>query len=123
MIMKYQFAGTRGVVYIPDNTHWEIMTRSVNDSGYDDNGLYLIVDGQEYGLSDADAWRAGRSIPEYEIGALHEDVVNAVFKRMVDDSALRAIDIEEIITELLTAKYEKRWAERGYIKLQTDGSW
>lgn len=123
MIIKYVFCGDRAVVYIPGNAQWEIISRSVNDKGYDDNGLYLIVDGKERSLSDADAWCSGRSIPEYEIGTLHEDVVDTVFKRMAGDLALRVIDIEEIIAELLTAKYEKRWAERGYIELSGDGSW
>lgn len=123
MIIKYEYIGDRAVVYIPDDAQWEIITRSVDEKGYEDNGLYLIVNGEERSLSDAEAMCAGRSLPEYEIGALHGDVVDAVFRRMADDPQLRAIDIEEIIAELLTSKYEKRWAEKGYIELRADGSW
>ena len=123
MIIKYGFVGDRAVIYVPDNTQWEIITRSVNDKGYEDYGLYLIVDGKERILSEADSWCSGRNIPEYEIGALHEDVVDVVFKQMAGDSEVRGIDIEEIIAELLNATYEKRWKEMGYIEVDANGHW
>ena len=123
MIIKYGFCGDRAVVHIPDSIQWEIISRSINDKGYDDYGLYLLVDGKERILSDADLWCSGRNIPEYEVWALHEDVIDAISKRMADDSDLRVIDVEEIIAELLSGKYEKRWIEKGYIELSADGSW
>ena len=123
MIIKYGFVGDRAAIYVPDNTQWEIITRSVNDKGYEDYGLYLIVDGKERILSEADSWCSGRNIPEYEIDALHEDVVDVVFKQMAGDSEVRGIDIEEIIAELLNATYVRRWKEMGYIEVDANGHW
>ena len=123
MIIIYSFIGDRAIVSIPESVQWEIVSRSFDDKGDDDNGLYLVIDGKERCLSVADAWCSGRNIPEFEIGALHEDVVGLIFAKMTEDSSLRMIDIDRIISELLATKYEKRWAERGYIEMRADGSW
>lgn len=123
MIIKSEFIGDHSVICIPDNMPWEIFVRSVGSDGYEDNGLYLRLDGEEHSLSDADEWCYGRPLPGYAIAEFHNDVIDTICTRMADDPNLRLIDIQEIISWLLTSKYEKEWADKGYIRFRKDGSW
>jgi len=124
MIIKYEFAGDKAVVFIPDNVQWEIVNRCFNDKGFDDNGLYLVVDGQERTLEAGDAWSGGdKKIPDFEVSCLHEEVIDVIAERMANHPDLRIIDINEIIDGLISSKYYKRWLEKEYIKPDAKGCW
>ena len=124
MIIKYEFAGEKAVVFIPDNVQWEIISRCIDDRGYDDNGLYLIVDGKERTLEAGDAWSGGaRTIPDFEVSCLHEEVIDVIAERMANNPDLRIIDINEIIEGLISSEYYKRWLEKEYIKPDANGRW
>lgn len=123
MIIKYEFVCDKTALYIPDNVQWEIFTRRVNGEGYEDYGLYLLVDGVERMLADVDKWRDGTNIPKEAISDMHEEVIDVIVQKISNDPNLQVLDIESIIDELIFQKYEKIWVERGYIKLAPDGSW
>lgn len=123
MIIKYTFIGDRFVVSIPDNMPWEIFSRYLDRGCYEDCGLYLLFNGEERSLSDADSLCAGRTLPESEIGRMHEEVVESIAERLAADPGMPVLDIDKIVSEVMTTKFEQYWAKRGYIKMDENGNW
>ena len=123
MIVKYSFLGDVSIVCIPEGVQWEFASRSFNDKGNEVYGLYLIVGEKEYTISEADTWCSGRDIPDYEVGFLHESVMDVIFGMMSEKPELKVIDMEEIIHEMLSSEYRQRWVEKGYIQPDENGHW
>lgn len=123
MLIKYEYIGDRVIMNVPDNSYWEIRFKLFNDGGLDDYNLYLIMDDREIELRDTDYWCSGRDLPYTEVGALYEEIVEVIAERIAREPNLKLIDIDAIEAELIASKYEKRWLEKGFIKLAADGSW
>ena len=125
MILKYEDIGDRVIMNLPDSACWEIRFRLFGeDTGCDDYNLYLIYGDKEIVLRDTEYWCQGRrDLPYTAVGALYEEIVEVIGKKLALDPDLRIIDIEAIEEELIAAKYEKKWIEKGYIKPSDNGSW
>ncbi len=118
MIVTYKAFGTKGLVFVPDTSKWEILSRSLPTAA-----LVLVVDGAEYPLADADGWCQGRALPISEIESLYDDTVDRILQSLTETPDLRALEIEKFLDELLEEKYVSRWAECGYITLDENGDW
>ena len=124
MIIKYDYIGDQVIVNVPDSSYWEIRFRLFDDNtGDDDYNLYLILGDKEFTLRDSDYWCQGRDLPYTAVGALYEEIVEVIAEQIAKDPNLKFIDIGAIESELIDSKYQKAWLEKGYIKLDADGSW
>jgi len=124
MFIKYEFFADPVLVYIPDSEPWEIRMKSVDENGFEDCGLYLTASGAETQLTDSDIWCQGRpDLPRWAVGELYEEIIEVIAQKIIEESNLKVIDIPQIECRLLCEKYEKIWAERGYIEIAENGSW
>ena len=124
MLIKYEYIGDKVVVNAPDNSYWEIRFKLFDCEGNEDYNLYLIIGEKEFMLRDVDYWCQGRwNLPYTAVGALYEEMVEVIAKRIACEPNLKVIDVEAIESELLESKYKKKWLEKGFIELAADGSW
>ncbi len=73
-------------------------------------------------LRAAEEWCSGRSdLPDYEVGYLYEEILDIISTKMENEPDLKVIGISSIENKLLNEKYEKRWIEKGYVTVDSNG--
>jgi hypothetical protein len=63
------------------------------------------------------------NLPYWIVGDLHQEIVNVICSKLEKDPSLKVIDITLIESELLEARFEKEWLEKGYIEARDVGHW
>ena len=125
MYIKYEYVADKVFLHLPDSLPWEIRFRYFNKTGErDDLCLYLSIGEQEILLCDPDIWCQGRpDLPYDAVAMLYEEMVDVIAQKVIEDPDLKVLDINAIEMQLLEEKYEKIWAEKGFIELDENGSW
>ncbi len=60
-------------------------------------------------------------MPDYEVGYLYEEILDIISTKMENEPDLKVIGISSIENKLLNEKYEKRWIEKGYVTVDSNG--
>lgn len=124
MFIKYDSCGDNIVINVPDSVCWKVCFKLLDDNCCDSYNLYLIVEDKTILLRDTDYWCQGRPKLCYtEVGYMYEEIIDMIASKIKNEPNLRIIDIPEIKNKLLEEKYEKKWIEKGYVELCSDGSW
>jgi len=123
MYIKYTDIGNSVVIYMPETVTWTIKVSTVSPNGFEECGLVLEYENKQIYLRDGDDLISGRPNLKYDIVCdFYNIVVNEIFQIIKDFPKLRTLDIDEIEVFQLR-KYEKLWAEKGYITIDENGCW
>lgn len=123
LIIRFEFIGDENLICIPDTVPWRIVCKFCDNTGYDDYGLYLILNGEEIQLRDAETLCSGRNIPLDAVGELHYDMINEISKKLIETPKTEFICLEDLESDLLKSKYEELWISKGYIHPDKNGAW
>ncbi len=124
MFIKYENCGDNIILNVPDSEMWQICYRLLDEKGYDDCSLYLIIADKTILLRDGEDWWNGRpDLPCFAVGELYEEIVEVIFAKIENEPNLKVIDITSIEYQLIKEKYEKKWLEKGYVTADNNGSW
>lgn len=125
MYIKYESIGDRNLLFLPEHKAWSLRFRMFNDDGSEDYCVYLTVDGSApVPVLEPDLFCQGcPDLPYYAVGLLYEDVIDAAAEQIAVDPALRILDIQDIVHQLVLSKYRDLWLEKGYITPEQAGYW
>lgn len=122
MFIKYNNGcGDNIIVNVPDSEYWEIKFQLFDDNCCDNYNLYLVTKDRTITLRDTEYWSQGRDIPYSSVGGMYEELVDVIGEKIADN--VRFIDIDKLESELIEAKYYKKWLDKGYICIYENGSW
>ena len=123
MLIRFQLMGEDNLISIPDTMPWRLVRKLFDNDGYDDYGLYLILNGEEIQLRDAQELCDGRDIPLSAVGQLHYDMIDEIIRLLIETPKTEFICLEDLEAELLQNKYKKLWIDKGYIHPDENGIW
>lgn len=116
MIIKYEYIGSKHLVFIPENTRFDIVYQLFDEEGDEDYSVYLKIHGEPpIPLLEVDALCQGRpALPAHGVGALHEMVVDSMILYLLADRPI--IDVDGILHAHLDTGVAADWLERGWLQ-------